>query len=632
MTEGRSWPGESVRASDLFILTTSSGLFAGLVEGAGLCWFQKTVLAGGTVGMLLVSPRILYVSALTDVVLFLVTGFLVAWSCRLVHKIKAETAVLFVLFFMLVFDCLCIALDRVMDPPYTAILSAGIASALLRGLGRWRKRVVWLARKSLPILATILILVICAVNWERFESARVAAAGLPAATKDAPNVLIIVMDTVRADHLSALGYPRATTPNLDQIASEGVIFENAFSTSSWTLPAHASLLTGRFPFEHGAEVVDYDGRYPTLPEAFEARGYRTAAFSANTYFFARENGFGRGFLYFDGASEGLADSLIRTMYGRLILMLYEQTSHFDVPGRKSADQINSHFLEWLGQERSRPFFAVLNYFDAHAPYLPPAPFRGKFARRSDPGGILNPWADRDTLDQPGEVQDERDAYDGGIAYIDSKIGALMRELRARGLADNTLVAVLADHGEFFGEHGLYTHCNALNLEGIRVPLLMEWPGHVPAGRRISEPVSTAWLAATVMTLAPGRGDGQFPGPSLTRFWSGDPAPGEGGLILSELVPRRAGPEGGPHEPMESLLDARWHFILAGGVHPRLFDWKKDPEEQHDLAQTADGQRVVVSMMMCLPDRGTRTRRVECSLNPNEPNDVAENPSTGGTGQ
>ncbi len=632
MAEGQFWPGESFCTSDLLFLTTSFGLSTGLAEGAGLRWLQKTPLAGGTVGMFLVSPRMLYVSALTDVVLFMATGFLVAWGCRLVRKIPQGRAVLFILLFMLVFDCLSIVMDRVMDPPYTAILSAGTASALLRWLWPKRGRVIWLAQKSLPALATVLVAVVCAVNLGSIESGRVAAAGLPAAPADAPNVLVIVMDTVRADHLSALGYARATTPNLDRIASQGVLFEDAISTSSWTLPAHASLLTGRYPFEHGAEVVDYDGRYPTLAEAFEGRGYRTAAFSANTYFFARENGFGQGFLYFDGASENLADTLIRTMYGRLILMLYEQTSHFDVPGRKPAGQINAHFLDWLGQERGRPFFVVLNYFDAHAPYLAPAPFRGKFARRPDVGGILNPWGDRDTLEKPGDLQDERDAYDGGIAYIDSQIGALMEALKAGGLADNTLVAIVADHGEFFGEHGLYTHCNALYLEGIRVPLLVYWPGHVPAGVRISEPVSTAWLPATVMTLVAGRDGGGFPGPSLTDFWSGKTAAEGGGLILSELVPRRAGPEGSPHEPMESLLDARWHFILTAGVRARLFEWRIDPKEQNDLAQTPDGRRVVAGLMQCLPDRSTGTRRAGCSLSISQPDAPARQPMSGGVGQ
>ncbi len=631
MAEGQFWPGESYCTSDLLFLTTSFGLSTGLVEGAGLRWVQKTPLAGGTVGMFLVSPRMLYVSALTDVVLFMAAGFLAAWLSRLAPKIPQGKVVLFILVFMLVFDCLCIALDRVMDPPYTAILSAGVASVLLRVLWPKRGRLLWLARKSLPALAAALVAVVCAVNWSSIESGRVAAAGMPVAPPDAPNVLVIVMDTVRADHLSGLGYSRTTTPNLDRIASQGVLFENAISASSWTLPAHASLLTGRFPFEHGAEVVDYDGRYLTLPEAFEARGYRTAAFSANTYFFSPENGFGRGFQHFDGASESLADSLIRTMYGRLITMLYEQTSHFDVPGRKPAEQINAHFLEWLGQEGGRPFFVMLNYFDAHAPYLAPAPFRGKFARRPDVGGILNPWGDRDTLEKAGDVQDERDAYDGGIAYIDSQIGALMEALRARGLAEDTLVAIVSDHGEFFGEHRLYTHCNALYLEGIRVPLLVEWPGHVPAGVRISDPVSTAWLPATVMALVSGRDGGLFPGPSLTEFWNGNSAGGGGALILSELVPRRAGPEGSPHEPMESVLDARWHFIVTGGVRARLYEWRIDPKEQNDLAQTPEGRRVVAEAMQCLPDRSTRTRRAGCSLRISQPDAVGQSLASGGSG-
>lgn len=627
MATSRSWLGDTLRTSDLFLLTTSLGLFTGMVEGAGLFWLQKTRWAGSTIDEFLVPHRILYVSVLTDLVLFLAVGFLVAGICRWARVVSPDRPILFVLTYMLVFDCLCLALDQVMAPGYIAILSAGIVAALLRRLWPRRERLLHVARRCLPALAVTVVLLICANQLRMVHEAQAAASGFPLAARSAPNVLIVVMDTVRADHLSALGYSRPTTPNLDRLASQGVLFENAFSTSSWTLPAHASLLTGRFPFEHGAEVTSYDGRYPTLPEAFEERGYRTGAFSANTYYFARENGFGRGFQSFDGAFDSIADELIRTMYGRLIVALYEQTTHADLPGRKSADLINAHFLGWLQEDSARPFFAVLNYFDAHAPYLPPAPYRARFAKRPDPGGILNPWGDRDVLDRPEDARGEIAAYDGGIAYIDAQIGLLMDALRQRGLAQNTLLVVVSDHGEYFGEHGLYMHLNALFLEGIHVPLLLDWPGHVPAGVRISDPVSIASLPATVLELIPGRAPVQFPGPSLAPLWS-KPSASEGGpLILSEVVEHIPGPDGGPSPRMESLISPRWHFMAKRGEDPRLFEWRTDPHEADNLAQTEEGRRVVGRMMGCLQGQLSHFRESECGLSIDQTHAATQSPSS-----
>jgi len=613
MADGGSWSGELPKTSGLLFLCAGLGLIAGSVEGVCLYFLQASRWSGETIDCLLVPRGILYVSPLTDLALFVVLGLLAAGICRVSRGRISGKFILILLLMALVFDWLAIAFDLVMDPPYIAILSAGISAALARRLWRDRERLVAVARRLFWVLAPVVVLLAVVIQIQNRRVTEAAAASLPPAPAAGSNVLIIVMDTVRADHLSTLGYVRSTTPNLDRLASRGVLFENAMSTSSWTLPAHASLLTGRFPFEHGAELKTYDGRYSTLPEAFQARGYRTGAFSANTYYFAPTNGLGGGFLYFDGVFTNLGDTLMRTLYGRNLMMAYEAVSRSDLPGRKRAELVNAQFLNWLHQDASRPFFAVLNYFDAHDPYLPPSPFRGRFANRPDVGGVLNGWAEREALNRPSDVQDEQEAYDGGIAYEDDRIGRLVSALEERGLADNTLLVVVSDHGEFFGEHGLYLHKNALFMEGIHVPLLFVWPGHVPAGVRVANPVSIARLPATVMTLLPGQDRIKFPGPSLEPLWSGSGRTEEGQLILAELVSNSSSTEVANPKRSVSLLNSRWHFLYTRGETPQLFDWKQDPREQHNLADTDQGRKVVAAIMGCVQDHFTQIRRPGCGL-------------------
>jgi arylsulfatase A-like enzyme len=578
-----------------------------------LRFLQNGPLAGATINSFLVSRRILYLAPLVDAALFTVLGLLLATACRWCRRRSAQQPVLFLLIFLLLFDWLSLILDRVLEPAVIVILTLGLSAALLRSFPGGTGRIFGVARSSLPALASAVAVLMIVVPAERVYSERAEEASLPPAPENAPNVLIVVLDTVRADHLSVLGYHRPTTPRLEQAAARGVMFENAFSTSSWTLPAHASLLTGRFPFEHGAELLTYDGRFETLPEALQARGYRTGAFSGNTFYFTRENGFGRGFLHFDGVARTAADSLSRPFYGRQLVTLLEEASRSDLPGRERAGEINEGFLAWQQQDSRRPFFAVLNYFDAHAPYLPPHPFRSRFSLRSDPGGILNYVADRENLKNADDQRDETDAYDGAIAYEDAQLGFLLDALRARGLEANTLVVLLSDHGEFFGEHELYLHRNALFLAGIRVPLLLLWPGHVPAGTRIATPVSITDLPATITELLPRPSGARFPGTSLAHLWE-EKSPGmQQPYILSELLSREQDPVGGSRSRTESLIAGQWHLLITGGQKPQLFNWHADPQELHDLAETPEGQTVAAQLVACTNERQTLIREPECGI-------------------
>ena len=230
------------------------------------------------------------------------------------------------------------------------------------------------------------------------------------------------------------------------------------------------------------------------------RGYLTAVFIAKTAYCSANFGLDRGFLHYEdyGISPG---RIVRgSALARLIASderLRDLIGVHELLGRKPAEQVNSDFLRWLDRrEPGRPFFAFLNYYDAHDPYQPPAEFARKFSPVI-PRGYF-----REGVRLPREVIDElRDAYDGAIAYLDHELGRLLAELRERGLLDDTLLIVTSDHGESLGEHGLMSHGNSLYLTLLRVPLVIVHPARIPAGRSIAEPVSLRDIPATSSTFS-----------------------------------------------------------------------------------------------------------------------------------
>lgn len=181
-------------------------------------------------------------------------------------------------------------------------------------------------RRSLPWVVAVAVLAFVGIQGGSWLKERWEVASLPPSASDAPNIMVIVVDTLRADHLSSYGYVRPTSPNIDNLARQGVLFESAFSTAPWTAPAHASLLTGRYPYEHrtfwiGTQIPYLDDSYPVLPEALRERGYRTVAFSGNTDWFTRRTGFERGFMRFEGYFHSPVEAVMRTYYGEHILPL-----------------------------------------------------------------------------------------------------------------------------------------------------------------------------------------------------------------------------------------------------------------------------------------------------------------------
>lgn len=279
-----------------------------------------------------------------------------------------------------------------------------------------------------------------------------------------PNIILIVIDTLRADHVGCYGYHRATTPRIDTLAKRASSYTRCVAASPWTLPTHASMFTGKYPFEHAVHtfkpapdkvfVPPLADEHPTLAEALKAGGYQTGAIMAN-YMLARRYGLNRGF------------DTYRIM-------------------RSYAKHLNKLIFEWLEPRHTRPFFLFINYMDAHQPYNT-TPRPGLLEKPVISWGLLinslfEPVMIHKRIPQP-LTQNVIDQYDTGIANADEHVGALLDWVADRGLNDTTMVVITSDHGEHFGEHYLVEHGKDVYEEAVWVPLIVKAPGQ-SAGRII----------------------------------------------------------------------------------------------------------------------------------------------------
>lgn len=484
-------------------------------------------------------------------------------------------------------------------------LGAGVQAA--RSAAARPEAALRTGRRAGPWLLLALALVAAVQLGGRGRREASAAAALPAAPAGAPNVLLLVLDTVRAASLSLYGYARPTTPELERLGAEGTVFDQALSPAPWTLPSHASMFTGRWPHELSTGWFrPLDTRDSTLAEALAARGYRTGGFVANLIYTDSEKGLARGFQHYEDFPLGLA-TLLRsaTLTRRLSDMrIFRGLLGTDqVLGRKHAAEVNAEFLAWEAGVRGKPFFAFLNYFDAHDPYLPPQAWFRRIAGHDRPGA-LSPYRRlgmerRHAGMRPEDLQLEQDSYDASIAWLDDAVRQLLDALAARGVLDNTIVIVTSDHGEEFGEHGVYLHGHTLFREAVHVPLVLWAPHRVPAGRRVAQPVSLRDLAATVLDFA-GGGAGSFGGRPLQRFF-GDTTPPAEAPVLSEVQQAVRMPDWypGAHGSLRSLTDSAYQFIQhADGVH-QLFAWPEDPAERDNLYLTDRGRALAEGYLALL---------------------------------
>jgi len=322
-----------------------------------------------------------------------------------------------------------------------------------------------------------------------------------------PNILLIIMDAARADHLSCYGYPLPTTPHLVRLAEEGIRYTNTISTGGWTVPTHASLFTGTFPCFHGAwdghPILNED--IPTLPEILRGYGYQTVGFT-NIGWLNDKTGLIRGFDTFVPVYRSYEGRSIPTM-ARLALAKMAWLLNGRMLGGATAT--NRYVKNWLARrEPERPFFMFINYSEAHAPYQPPRSFARRFLEPLGLGYAEARQVNQDPLKHiTGTASmDKKDfdvlraLYDAEIAYLDTRLGELFNYLRQRDLLEQTLVIVSADHGENLGDHGFMSHKWCLYDTLVRVPLIIRYPPCFPPGMTVNDQVQLVDILPTLMDV------------------------------------------------------------------------------------------------------------------------------------
>jgi arylsulfatase A-like enzyme len=444
--------------------------------------------------------------------------------------------------------------------------------------------------------ATLAGLALGVSGWEKIVE-NLAMVNLSPAPSQAPNVLFIVLDTVRAQNLSLYGYKRPTSPQLERFAQQSVLFTHAISTASWTLPSHASMFTGRYPHELSVNYHSgLDATYPTLAGILSKQGYETAGFVSNIYYCSHESGLNRGFIHYEDFKLSAGQILVSSSLGRTLAsneQIRQAVRYYEEFGRKPAPEMTSDFLGWLARrDKQRPFFAFINYYDAHEPYFPPSPYDTMFGPKQP---RQNPRHKVGWKWSPEQIQAEMNAYDGAITYLDHQLGLLFDRLRESGTLDNTLVILASDHGEEFLEHGVIDHGYSLYWPSIHVLLTISHPSRLPSGVKVSQPVSLHDLPNTVLDLIGLGKESVFPGASLARHWekvSGASSSPE--LVLSEISFTPGYPKWYPvtRGDMKSLVLEQYHYIKDGDGREELYDFENDPFEKTNLSATGAGQSVL----------------------------------------
>lgn len=367
-----------------------------------------------------------------------------------------------------------------------------------------------------------------------------------------PNVILITLDTTRADHLSCYGYSRTTSPNLDEFARESVLFTHCISTCSWTLPSHATIFTGKYTTSHGArhdpngplhlaDAVGEDrtrvsiratGLSPhvlTLAEILTTQGYKTGGIVGGPWM-KTIFGLDKGFSYYD-------DSQILESGGR------------------PADLVTASAFQWLDQAGKGPFFLFINYFDPHYPFEPPEEYARTYVDEN---------VDLSLEKQPDDVKVA--LYDAEILYMDSYLGKLLERLKKDGSYDNSMIVITADHGELLGEHALWGHGQNLTQEEIHVPLLVKYPGDPALSTPYEEYVQTIDVFAMILHQL------QIPLPENVQS---EVPPAITHPILSETFPLRK-------TDMRSIIEDKFKLIWHEKGRDELYNIERDPREMFNL--------------------------------------------------
>ena len=474
-------------------------------------------------------------------------------------------------------------------------LAAWCCAAALRPLGRSilgaRRPLLWVI---LPVAG--LALSGAAIAWRQVAAARAALPpGLTAAKLDRPNVLLIVLDTFRVDHMSCYGYSRKTTPNVDAFAADARVYTRAISPAGWTLPSHASLFTGLPASAHGCDW-GHPLLHPTLDtlaELLSAAGYQTAGLSSNIVVSPSvlfNQGFGMFWVPEEEDSRPPEDSALAYTATRRLLR--------GAPPSRAAS-MHKRLARWFREDYDpdRPFFIFLNYIEAHHPYAPPSgslqwateEMRARWAA-ADQRDLVVRYKYEPYLLSPQDIEELKTLYDEEIAYVDRMVGDLLNWLRHAGLLDDTLVVVTADHGEHFGEHGLMEHQFTVYEPDVHVPLIVRLPGVFEPGTD-DHLVQTHDFFPTALEVA---GVDWQPSPAQNCISLLDPASNAPRLIVSEYTsPWEGGLKAGlglesPRaelfkQPVRALREGDTKILLWDKGYRELYQLDRDPRELDDLA-------------------------------------------------
>jgi arylsulfatase A-like enzyme len=606
------------------LLSAWCGLVAGLLEVATIVLRKQAFDPDQLYKM---SRHFVWLIPLANVVIFLTIGMLAA-GIILIWPRHGHGLFTRVMCAMTVLPSMLVAFPRVYGLAWL-VVALGLAARfvpLIERHGRSFRRVVMV---SFPA-AVAVVAGLWASLWigDRVKQAREDARPLP---QGAPNILLIVMDTVAAGHVSLNGYNRATSTTLVELAERGIRFDSARASSSWTLPSHATMFTGRWLHELSVGwFTPLDRAHPMLAEALGDRGYATAGFVANTSYCGVDTGLARGFTHYqDYIFPGLTALKPTVLMGRALdgfqLAAYFAEDWLASAGllphvrrlwqslendRKGAATVNRELLDWLATrtQPERPFFAFLNYFDAHYPYqLAPGRLHrfGVEPTDSYQRVLIEHWFDIDkTTLSPDGLAFAVNAYDDCIADLDEQLGKLIDELERRGVLERTWLIIASDHGESFGEHaGIFCHGKSLYETELHVPLLVIPPGGSTTKRSVPETVSLRDVATTIADLAGAGAGSPFPGESLARFWRDASPPGRevSDPALSELVPTEQHqrddwglPKALP--PLGAIKEGEWSYIRReGDLHEELFHLSQDAQERRNLAGDPSARAILQQM-------------------------------------
>jgi arylsulfatase A-like enzyme len=435
-----------------------------------------------------------------------------------------------------------------------------------------------------------------------FVKANGGAAASTGAKSNRPNIVLITLDTVRADHTPLYGYARNTTPNLIALAHSATVYKNAKAAGDMTLTSHAAILTGTYgswnqarshvspTSEHG-RGIPLSRRYPTLAELLSKAGYGTAAVVANSGFLTPAWGFDRGFAQFNFKSALRVmppgkDYCLRVGVRQVLHRLMD-TSEFDMMFLR-AEEINQEAYRLLDEQAGsgRPIFLFLNYMDAHSPYLPPAPFDSMFSGRDSSiadtryealfEGLV---AGRDEITER-ERRHYTAEYDGAIAYMDAQVGDLIENLKRRGLYENTLLVITSDHGEALAEHNLIGHGLSVHSDQVDIPLIVKYPNSNER-RTVDRLVGHTDIFPTALECAgidPPKvlqGTSLSGGHPMNRALMSESFPSPGLVALNASFRRT----------QRALYEGEYKYIESTTGKRELYRITSDPKETHDICDS-----------------------------------------------